>query len=326
LDRYYKDWESFDIYAYQTFRSIIDLCKLQLNLTGNGQEMEKVLRRDFLEFLYYDRDTVSSEELERYEGMSREELIAELQDIRENATGFERNIRTAYAIYAIRRKLSQDNSNRQFATEVEKWLTYILDDSRKGPDYGIVPEVRFLIEGTLTDVSRESITSDEILRINVEWATENFKYWKITNCIHCPRFNFVGISRVETLDPDKVVYKFAIEDWENQNLITVNVGFSRKLGQKLGLPWGVVGITCIIPEAMDYRDEDGTVEHGVGERERNFEFAYTRDFLEGRAPTDISAIYEELLSDPRGYTLTPYEDQLVLFFDYGIPTPFRILR
>jgi len=326
LERYYKNWEPFDTYAYQTFRSIIDLCKLQLNLTGNGQELEKVLRRDFLEFLYYDRDTVSSKELEKYENMSKEELIAELQDIRENAPGFERNIRTAYAIYAIRRKLSQDNSDRQFATEVEKWLTYIRDDSRKKEDFAIDKDVNLMLGQTLGDVARESVTSDEILKIQYEWGYEGVTYYRLMNCTSCPRFNIVSVRRLESLDPDKVVYKFVIDVVGGPEMIIVNVGFSRKLGQRLGLPWGVVGITCIIPEEMDYRNEDGTVEHGVGERERNFEFVYTRDFLEGRDPTDISAIYEELLSDPRGYTLTPYEDQLVLFFDYGIPTPFKILK
>ena len=290
LERYYKDWEPFDIYAYQTFRSIIDLCKLQLNLTGNGQELEKVLRRDFLEFLYYDRDTVSSKELEKYENMSKEELIAELQDIRENATGFERNIRTAYAIYAIRRKLSQDNSDRQFATEVEKWLAYILNDSRKGLDYGLDWDTMGLIRHTLSAISRESITSDEILKIMYEWGYTDVRYWRITNCTACPRFNLISVMRMESLDPDKVVYKFDIDVVGGPEMIIVNVGFSRKLGQRLGLPWGVVGITCIIPEEMDYRDENGTVEHGVGERERNFEFVYTRDFLEGRDPTDISAV------------------------------------
>jgi len=328
LNKYYNNWESFDIYAYQTFRSIIDLCKLQLNLTGNGQELEKVLRRDFLEFLYYDRDTVSSKELEKYENMSREELIAELQDIRENATGFERNVRTAYAIYAIRRKLSQDNSDRQFATEVEKWLTYLLNDSTKGNQYAIDEGIRKRIAFTLMDLARESTTTEEVQRMLYEWGFEPSAgwYWILTNCKPCSGWSAVSIRRVPTLQNDVVVYKFLISlgHQHRPSYKVINVGFSKRLGQKFGLPWAILGITCIAPQEMEYRDRDGIEKKGVGEQEKNFEFVYTRDFLEGREKTDISAIYEELLSDPVGYTITDYEEQLVLFFDYGIPLAFTL--
>jgi hypothetical protein len=321
MELYYDDWDVFDPYAYQTFRSIIELCKLQLNLAGNGQELEKVLRRDFLEFLYYDRDRVYMEKLEQYCNMSREELIAELQDIRENATGVDRNVRTAYVIYAIRRKLAQDDSDRSFATEVERWLAYILDDCTRESEYGLDRDLISMIGRLLADIARESITSDEIQGILYRWASEVREFYVIRGCNVCAPFQTVSIQRMKSLDPDKVVYKFRID--VPFNIITVNVGFSRKLGRAMGLPWGIVGITWSIFEEMDYV-EDGVKKHGVGERERNFDFIYTRDFLEGRDPTDISAIYEELLVDPRGYTLTPPEEQLVLFFDYGIPTPFGL--
>ena len=45
-------WYIWDPALFQTFRSIINLCKLQLNLADNGHELEKVLWRDFFRFDY----------------------------------------------------------------------------------------------------------------------------------------------------------------------------------------------------------------------------------------------------------------------------------
>jgi len=50
FDLKYRDYEGWDQHAFQTFRGLINLCKLQLNLQDNGHELEKILWRDF--FIY----------------------------------------------------------------------------------------------------------------------------------------------------------------------------------------------------------------------------------------------------------------------------------
>ena len=51
LEHYYGNWEPYDGGYFQAIRGIINLCKLQLDLISNGQALEMVLRRDFLEYL-----------------------------------------------------------------------------------------------------------------------------------------------------------------------------------------------------------------------------------------------------------------------------------
>jgi len=51
FDTVYENWEPYDASYFQGLRSIINLCKLQLGLIDNGQELEKVLRREFLEYV-----------------------------------------------------------------------------------------------------------------------------------------------------------------------------------------------------------------------------------------------------------------------------------
>ena len=46
------DWGEWDPALFQTYSSIINLCKLQLNLADNGNELGRVLWRDFFRFDY----------------------------------------------------------------------------------------------------------------------------------------------------------------------------------------------------------------------------------------------------------------------------------
>ena len=54
LEHYYENWEPYDAGYFQAIRGIINLCKLQLDLISNGQALEMVLRRDFLEYTPWD--------------------------------------------------------------------------------------------------------------------------------------------------------------------------------------------------------------------------------------------------------------------------------
>ena len=54
LEHYYENWEPYDGGYFQAIRGIINLCKLQLDLISNGQALEMVLRRDFLEYTPWD--------------------------------------------------------------------------------------------------------------------------------------------------------------------------------------------------------------------------------------------------------------------------------
>ena len=51
LEFYYENPEAYGAWYPQAIRGIVNLCKLQLGLEHNGFELEKVLRRDFLEYV-----------------------------------------------------------------------------------------------------------------------------------------------------------------------------------------------------------------------------------------------------------------------------------
>jgi hypothetical protein len=50
FDLKYEDAKSWEVSLFQTYRALINLCKLQLDLEENGYELERVLREDFLYF------------------------------------------------------------------------------------------------------------------------------------------------------------------------------------------------------------------------------------------------------------------------------------
>jgi len=52
FDLPYDKWRIWGNHLLQTYRGIINLCKLQLNLIDNGYELEKYLWRDFFRFDY----------------------------------------------------------------------------------------------------------------------------------------------------------------------------------------------------------------------------------------------------------------------------------
>ncbi|MDP8234287.1 MAG: hypothetical protein P9M06_05750, partial [Candidatus Saelkia tenebricola] len=87
------DWGIWDPVLYQTYDSIINLCKLQLNLADNGYELEKILWRDFFRFDYNPE----------YFGMNDEDVnvarIATGKDDREVFLFDVGNVHTARHIY-----------------------------------------------------------------------------------------------------------------------------------------------------------------------------------------------------------------------------------
>jgi hypothetical protein len=322
LEFYDNNYEAFERYAYQTFRSIIDLCKLQLGLVENGYELEKFLRRYFLDFLSYDRDTVYyRDEFDRYRKMTKNELLQELERIK-TLEYYERNWRLAYAIYAIREKM-QEGPDTEFATEAEKLLLEILDEadmSYNKPEAAINPDVDSYLWRTLTDLSKESETALEVFDIFYKWAYTKINYYTLPNCPYCPKFETVDIARKPSADPDKVIYWFGIGRWDTARYL--EIAFSKEIGRALGLDWGIAAISYTEPVEMTY-EKDGQEKQGVGEEVRDFEFVYGLPFLNGDR-TQIGADYTRFLADPTGKVLTPREDILVAVFEYGNPSLYAL--
>ena len=314
LELYDGNHDPFERYAYQTFKSIIDLCKLQLGVTENGYELEKFLRRYFLDFLSYDRDTIYyQDEFERYRQMRKNQLLQELERIK-GLEYYERNWRLAYAIYAVREWM-QKAPDTHFATEAERLLLEILDEADYKETAAINPDVHSYLWRTLTDLSKESDTTPEVFDIFYKWAYTRIDYYTLPNCPLCPKFETVDIQRKPSADPDKVVYWFGIGRWDTARYL--EIAFSKEIGRALGLDWGIASISYTEPVEMTY-EKDGQQKKGVGEEVRVFEFVYGYPFLNGDR-TQIAADYTRWLADPTGKILTPEDDILVAVFEYARP-------
>jgi hypothetical protein len=319
LQLYDDNHEAFERYAYQAFQGIINLCKLQLGLVDgyledNGYELEKFLRRYFLDFLVYDKDTIYyPEEFKRYQEMSKEELLQELERIKGLEYG-ERNWRLAYAIYAIRQKM-QEGVDTYFATEAERLLLEILDEADYKETAAIDFSVKSYLLTTATGLSKESQTALETADIIYKWGYTDMDYYVLKGCRVCPKFEIINVERQPSADPDKIIYWFKIGRWDTARYLTV--AFSKRIGKVLGLNWGIEGLSLIIPVEMTY-EQDGQQKQGVGEEVRVFEFVYGLPFLAGDK-TQISAGYERALADPTGKILTPQDEVLVAVFEYGQP-------
>jgi len=320
LELYDGNHDPFERYAYQTFKSIIDLCKLQLGVTENGYELEKFLRRYFLDFLSYDRDTIYyQDEFERYRQMSKNQLLQELERIK-GLEYYERNWRLAYAIYAVREWM-QKAPDTHFATEAERLLLEILDEADYKETAAINPDVHSYLWRTLTDLSKESDTIPEVFDIFYKWAYTRIDYYTLPNCPLCPKFETVDIQRKPSADPDKVVYWFGIGRWDTARYL--EIAFSKEIGRALGLDWGIASIRYTEPVEMTY-EKDGQQKKGVGEEVRDFEFIYGAPFLNGDR-THISAEYEKWIADPTGRVHIPPEGVLVGYFTYGKPEFYAFL-
>lgn len=168
---------------------------------------------------------------------------------------------------------------------------------------------------TLSNLSKESDTSPEVVELYYKWGYTSVKYYKLENCAPCPKFEIASIAREASADPDKIIYWFRLGRWDTARYL--EVAFSREIGRTLGLEWGISSIKYTEPVEMVY-EKDGQQKQGVGEEVRVFEFVYGYPFLEGDR-TQIAADYLRWIADPTGKVLTPQGDVLVAVFEYGKP-------
>ena len=126
----------------------------------------------------------------------------------------------------------------------------------------------------------------------------------------------MDIRREASPQEGAVVYHFTIGNLHTCRDLYLT--FTKEIAENVGYEYGLKQISWVKPVRVEYVDEHGERKEGTGEEVRSFRFVYTLDYVEGRDPTEIVALYEKALFDPRGYEI---EGKAILSFNYNDPIP-----
>jgi len=315
MQRYYEDWETYDQEAFQTLKSIIDLCKLQLNLTDNGYELERILWKDFLD---YDRAVKvrfttgeigylhQIEIIDDYKSYSLSELLDMLKDSLE-LEPVEMNKKIAEITLALRDRIEHENLSLEELGDIYVTLVNVKYEAWMEKDV-LALKTSHIITRTLKDIVKEvtyNLDTPEVREAVDEAAEMDLRMFKgefpSYPCDNCYDFTIADITREASPQEGVVVYQLDLGNLHEGRRIYLT--FTKEIAENVGYEYGLKQISWVKPVRVEYVDEHGERKEGTGEEVRSFTFDYTLDYVEGRDPTEIVGTYERILFDPRGYAI-----------------------